>query len=98
VAALGDILKVEASMHAPFDRLRKSDHATEPRSGVGFLILPVLMAVVLITLAIVHPKASIWISQAVQAEFGGSGLADDMPVQTVQQPGMAIPMHTVNAR
>jgi hypothetical protein len=98
VAALGDILKVEASMHAPFDRSRKSDHATEPRSGIGFLILPVLMAVVLITLAIVHPKASIWISQAVQAEFGGSGLADDMPVQTVQQPGMAIPMHTVNAR
>jgi hypothetical protein len=85
-------------MHAPFDRSRKSDHATEPRSGIGFLILPVLMAVVLITLAIVHPKASIWISQAVQAEFGGSGLADDMPVQTVQQPGMAIPMHTVNAR
>ena len=85
-------------MHAPFDRSRKSDHATEPRSGVGFLILPVLMAVVLSTLAIVHPKASIWISQAVQAEFGGSGLADDMPVQTVQQPGMAIPMHTVNAR
>ena len=85
-------------MHAPFDRSRKSDHATEPRSGVGFLLLPVLMAVVLITLAIVHPKASIWISQAVQAEFGGSGLADDMPVQTVQQPGMAIPMHTVNAR
>jgi hypothetical protein len=85
-------------MHAPFDRSRKSDHATESRSGVGFLILPVLMAVALITLAIVHPKASIWISQAVQAEFGGSGIADDMPVQTVQQPGMAIPMHTVNAR
>jgi hypothetical protein len=85
-------------MHAPFDRSRKSDHATEPRSGVGFLILPVLMAIVLITLVIIHPKASIWISQAVQAEFGGSGIADDMPVQTVQQPGMAIPMHTVNAR
>jgi hypothetical protein len=85
-------------MHAPFDRSRKSDHATESRSGVGFLILPVLMAVVLITLAIVHPKASLWISQAVQAEFGGSGIADDMPVQTVQEPGMDIPMRTVNAR
>jgi hypothetical protein len=84
-------------MHAPFDRSRKSDHATEPRRGVGFLILPVLMAVALITLAIVHPKASIWISQAVQAEFGGSGIADDMPVQTVQQPGMVTPMLTVNA-
>jgi hypothetical protein len=53
---------------------------------------------VLITLAIVHPKASLWISQAVQAEFGGSGIADDIPVQTVQEPGMDIPMRTVNAR
>ena len=84
-------------MHAPFDRSRKSNDDTKPRSGVGFLILPVLMAIVLITLAIVHPKASIWISQAVQAEFGGSGIADDMPVETVQQPGMSIPMRTVNA-
>jgi hypothetical protein len=56
------------------------------------------MAIVLIALTIFHPKASLWISQAVQAEFGGSGLADDMPVQTVQPPDMAIPMHTVNAR
>ena len=85
-------------MHAPFDRSRKSDHATEPRSGVRFLILPVLMAIALLTLAIVHPKASIWISQAVQAEFGGSGIVDDMPVQTAQEPGMNIPMRTVNVR
>jgi hypothetical protein len=84
-------------MHAPFDRSRKSDQATEPRSGVGYIILPVLMAILLIALTIVHPKASLWISQAVQAEFGGSGIADDMPVETVQQPGMAIPMRTVRA-
>ena len=83
-------------MHAPFDRSRKSDHDTEPRRAVGFFILPVLMAIALIALVIVHPKASIWISQAVQAEFGGSGIADDMPVETVQQPGMTIPMRTVN--
>jgi hypothetical protein len=83
-------------MHAPYDRSRKNDHGTEPRSGVGFLILPVLMAIVLITLAMVHPKASIWISQAVQAEFGGSGIALDMPVETAQ-PGMTLPMRTVHA-
>ena len=83
-------------MHAPFDR-RKSDQATEPRRGVGFIILPVLMAIVLIALTIFHPKASLWISQAVQAEFGGSGIADDMPVETVQQPGMTVPLRTVHA-
>jgi hypothetical protein len=84
-------------MHAPFDRSRKSDQATEPRRGVGFIILPVLMAIVLIALTIFHPKASLWISQAVQAEFGGSGIADDMPVETVQQPGMTVPLRTVHA-
>jgi hypothetical protein len=89
---------MEASMHAPFDRSRKGDDRTEPKSGIGFLILPVLMAIVLIALAMVHPKASIWISQAVQAEFGGSGTAEDMPVETVQQPSMAMPLRTVNAR
>jgi hypothetical protein len=83
-------------MHAPYDRSRKSSHRTEPKSGAGFLILPAVVTVVLITLAIVHPKASVWISQAVQAEFGGSGLALDMPVETAQ-PGMAIPLHTVRA-
>ena len=67
--------------------LLTTDHArattsTKPRSGAGFLILPALIAIALITLAIVHPKASIWISQAVQAEFGGGGIADDMPVET----------------
>jgi hypothetical protein len=55
------------------------------------------MAIVLIALTIFHPRASLWISQAVQAEFGGSGIADDMPVETVQQPGMALPMRTVRA-
>ena len=69
-------------MHAPFDR-RKSDQATEPRGGAGFLIPLVLMAIVLIALTIFHPKASLWISQAVQAEFGGSGIADDMPVYEI---------------
>jgi hypothetical protein len=83
-------------MHAPYDRSRKSSYRTEPKSGAGFLILPVLMAIVLVTLAIIHPRASVWISQAVQAEFGGSGIAPDVPVETAQ-PGMAVPLHTVRA-
>jgi hypothetical protein len=85
-------------MHAPFDRSGKSDHGTPPRGAIGFLIFPVLVTVVLLALALAHPKASIWISQAVQAEFGGGGIADDMPMETVQEPGMSIPMRTVRAR
>jgi len=84
-------------MHAPYDRPRKTGYRTEPRTGAGFLILVAVVAFALITLVVVHPKASTWISQAVQAEFGGSGVTDDTPVQTAQ-PDMAIPMRTVHAR
>ena len=93
----GTILTVEASMHAPYDKQRKTSDRTGPKSGAGFLILTAIAALVLIVLATFHPKASIWISQAVQAEFGGYGIADDMPVETAQ-PDMAIPMRTVHAQ
>jgi len=84
-------------MHAPYDKSRQNSHRTELKSSAGFLILPAVVALVLIVLATIHPKASIWISQAVQAEFGGGGLAEDLPVQTAQ-PDMAIPLRTVHAR
>jgi hypothetical protein len=83
-------------MHAPNDRSRKTGYRTEPKSRAGFLILPAIVALVLIVMATVHPRVSVWISEAVQAEFGGNGSAVDMPVQTVQ-PDMATPMQTVRA-
>ena len=84
-------------MHAPYDKQRKTSERTELKGGAGFLILPAIVALVLIVLTTFHPKASIWIAEAVQAEFGGSGLAEDMPVQTAQ-PDMASPMRTVRAQ
>ncbi len=83
-------------MHAPYDKSRKSSYRTEPDSGIGLIVLPAIVAFVLVVLAIAHPKSSIWISQAVQAEFGGSGVAPDMPVETAQ-PGMTMPLRTVHA-
>ena len=83
-------------MHAPYDNQRKAGDRNERKGSLGFLILPLVVALVLIVLATIHPKAGIWISQAVQAEFGGSGIAEDMPVQTAQ-PGMVVPMLTVRA-
>ena len=82
-------------MHAPYDRSRKSSYRGEPKEGLGFLLLPTIVAFALIALIVVYPKSSVWISQAVEAEFGG-GFAADTPVQTAQ-PGMAIPMRTVDA-
>jgi hypothetical protein len=83
-------------MLAPYDRSHKTGNRTNRKSVIGFLILPAVVAFVLIALATAHPKASIWISEAVQAEFGGSGVAEEAPVQTAQ-PGMAGPVRTVHA-
>ena len=84
-------------MHAPYDRSRKSSHRSESRGGTAFLILPVIVTIVLITLAIIHPKSAMWISQSVQAEFGGYGIANDMPVETAQPLDMMMPLRTVHA-
>jgi len=76
-------------MHAPYDRSRKSNQSTFSRSGIGLLALPALVAMALAALALFHPKAPIWISEAVQAEFAGSIIADDTsappaaPIRTV---------------
>ena len=76
-------------MHAPHNNYR-----TDKKNGVEFLILPAALVFVVIALVVFHPKASLWISQAVQAEFGGS--LGSMTPQIVQ-PNMVAPMRTVHA-
>ena len=83
-------------MHAPYDRSRKSSYRNEPKAGLGFLLLPTIAAFVMISLIVLYPKSAVWISEAVEAEFGGGGFAADLPVQTAQ-PDMAIPVRTVDA-
>jgi hypothetical protein len=92
---MGDILNVEASMNAPFDRSNKSD-STNPGRRSGFVILPALIAIVLVILAITQPKMSRWISDSVQAEFVGGVNMDDAPTQTAR-PDKAMPERTVLA-
>ena len=82
-------------MHAPFEKPRNS-YRTEPKSDAGFLILPAALIFVVIALIVFHPKASLWISEAAQAEFGGGINPGDAPIQIVQ-PNMAAPMQTVRA-
>jgi hypothetical protein len=68
-------------MHAPLDRYSKSYQSTPPKGGVGFLIVPTLIAIALLALAILEPKTSMWVAEAVQAEFPGSIIADDTSPQ-----------------
>ncbi len=77
-------------MHAPNDK-RKTGYRTEPKSGIGFLILMAAVPVVLLALAILQPKAPVWISQAAQAEF----VSSDFSIGAAAQPDMAVPVQTV---
>lgn len=83
-------------MHAPNDKSPNSSYRTEPKSSVGFLILFAAVPFVLIALAMFNPKASVWISQAAEAEFAAEGLVIDAPTQ-IAQPDMAEPVQTVRA-
>jgi hypothetical protein len=81
---------MEASMHGSFDKSGKADNNNQPSWSIGFFALPALVVIALVGLAMIHPEASKWISDAVQAEFvGASSALDAAPVQLVQ-PDMAI--------
>jgi hypothetical protein len=58
-------------MHGTFERSRKTEETADWSSGLGFVVIPALLAVALIALVIMQPNASLWISQAAQAEFAG---------------------------
>lgn len=76
-------------MHGTLERSRETrDNSIHSRWGIGFLALPALLAIMLIGLAVIHPTASSWISEAVQAEFAGASLPPDAaPTQLAQPAG-----------
>ena len=78
-------------MHGSFEPPRETrDNGIYRRWGIGFLALPVLLAVALIGLAITHPTASNWISEAVQAEFASTGLAPEAAPTQLARPARGI--------
>jgi hypothetical protein len=76
---------MEATMHGSFDRPGEFGHRMQRSWSVGFFAFPILLLIALIGLAIAQPAASNWISEAVQAEFGGGNLTPEInPVQLAQ--------------
>jgi len=74
-------------MHGTFKRSREtSDRGTHRDSGFGYLAIPLLMAVALVGLAIAQPGASVWISEAAQAEFAASFIMPDAAPTEVTRP------------
>ena len=70
-------------MHGTFEGSREvRDNNVRRSSGVGFLVVPVLIAVALVGLAITKPAVSTWIAEAAQAEFAGSVMVpEEAPTQ-----------------
>jgi hypothetical protein len=80
---------METSMHGSFDKSGK-DHSTYEKLGYGFLALPALLLVTLLGMAIVNPKASSWISQAVEAEFADFSAPPQLAPTQIARPSTAI--------
>ena len=80
-------------MHAPYDKQKTGDR-TQPKSSVGFLVLMTAIPFVLVAVAILHPRAPAWISQAVEAEFIGDSGVVDAPTQ-LAKPDRTAPVQTV---
>jgi hypothetical protein len=75
-------------MHGRFDKRGnyRSDSNLRQNVGFGFLLLPVVIAIALITLIVAQPTASNWISEAVQAEFIGDTIPPGQSPTQLAQP------------
>jgi hypothetical protein len=61
-------------MPTTFDRRMPKNQARDWTGKAGVFLMPVLVLTLLVLLAVNEPRASIWISEAAQAEFvGGTG-------------------------
>ena len=78
-------------MHGTFEKSREvRDNNVRRSSGVGFLAVPVVIAVALVGLAIAKPAVSTWIAEAAQAEFAGSVMMPEAPPTQLARPANEI--------
>jgi hypothetical protein len=81
---------MEATMHGSFDRPGESGNRMQPSWNIGFFAFPILLVIALIGLVLAQPAASRWISEAVQAEFGGGNLTPEIAPVQLAEPTMQI--------
>jgi hypothetical protein len=81
---------MEATMHGSFDRSGQSGDRTQRSWSIGFFAFPILLVIALIGLVIAQPAASRWISEAVQAEFGGGNLTPEIAPVQLAKPTMQV--------
>ena len=59
-------------MHGSLDKQPQDDRSVYQSFSIKLIALPVLFIVALVGMAVSHPAASKWISDAMQAEFFGT--------------------------
>jgi hypothetical protein len=78
-------------MHGSLDKLPRDDQSSDRGWGIKLIALPILLVIALIGLAVSHPSASKWISEAAQAEFVGVDFVPDLASPTrLAQPANVI--------
>ena len=77
-------------MHGSFDGPGQSENRTQRSWSVGFFAFPILLVIALVGLVLAQPAASKWISEAVQAEFGGGNLTPEIAPVQLGKPAMQI--------
>ena len=83
-------------MHSRFDKSRTNEDGFFEKWGFGFVVLPVLLAIAMITLSIVQPKNSNGVAESLQAEFAARRVnPTDAPTQATKP---AMQTRTVNAK
>ena len=80
-------------MHGSLDRSDENRNRTDRSWSIGFFVVPMLIVIALIALVMIKPAASIWISEAVQAEFVGP----NSPVAPTELAQPAMQIRTVKA-
>ena len=77
-------------MHGSFDRPGQSGNRTQRSWSIGFFAFPILLVIALGGLVLAQPAASKWISEAVQAEFGGGNLTPEIAPVQLAKPAVQI--------
>ncbi len=82
---------MEAAMRGSFEKSGEAIKRAYRNWGSGIFALPLLATIGLVGLALNHPSASNWMSEAVKAEFAGAHVSPPEVASTPgAQPAMAI--------
>jgi hypothetical protein len=73
-------------MHGMFEKSGEIVRRIYDNWGVGAFVLPVLVVIALVGLALTHPDASNWMSEAAQAEFTGTNYGPEAAPKQLAQP------------